>query len=164
MKSINEKMEENISKDMIKKMRGEVDFHHKAAYRFEKSYRLGKIEPDKKQGLDIEIIELMSEHGAYIEMDPISLFYCLFFCILYNNEFLLEFVKNLIYKMPNAKDPKVDDKIDELLEYIEDYGMQRIRTVGETINTKVYHMVFYQSIEDELRVIYSVILSKLKAI
>jgi hypothetical protein len=37
-------------------MRGEVDFHHKAAYRFERSYRLGKTNPEKKKELDMEII------------------------------------------------------------------------------------------------------------
>jgi hypothetical protein len=45
---------------MIKKMRGEVDFYHKVAYRFERSYKLGRKQPEKKRELDMEIIDLMS--------------------------------------------------------------------------------------------------------
>jgi hypothetical protein len=115
-------------------MRGEVDFHHKAAYRFERSYRLGKTNPEKKKELDMEIIELMSLHSNYIEQDPISLFYCLYFCIIYNNLFLLEFTKNLIFKMPNAEDETIDEKIDTLIDLIEVNGIERIRTIGESVN------------------------------
>ena len=44
------------------------------------------------------------------------------------------------------------------------YGIDRLRTVGEVINTHVYHMVFYQAIDDNLRIVYAQILRQLKAI
>jgi len=43
-------------------------------------------------------------------------------------------------------------------------GIQRLRTIGEQINIHVYHMVFYQSVDDELRLVYSQILRQLKFI
>jgi len=49
------------------KFRKEVDFHHKVAYRFEKAYRLGKKQPSKKQALNLEIIDIISEHSDYID-------------------------------------------------------------------------------------------------
>jgi len=74
----------------------EVDFHHKVAYRFEKAYRLGKKQPDKIQMMNMEILECIAEHSAYVESDPMSLFYCLFFCIVYNNDNIVEFLRTLI--------------------------------------------------------------------
>jgi len=47
------------------------------------------------------------------------------------------------------------DKIVKLLEYIDMNGIERLRTIGETINTFIYHMIFYQAMDDELRVVYS---------
>ena len=47
------------------------------------------------------------------------------------------------------------EKIDKLLEYIDVNGIDKIRTVGEQINSLVYHMVFYQGIDDDLRIVYS---------
>jgi len=55
-------------------------------------------------------------------------------------------------------------KIDQILELIDINGIQRIRTVGEQINTHVYHMVFYQAVDDDLRLVYSQILKQLKFI
>jgi len=46
----------------LKVFRKEVDFHHKVAYRFEKAYRLGKKMPDRKGLLNIEIIDIISDH------------------------------------------------------------------------------------------------------
>jgi len=80
-------------RDMFKK---EVDFHHKLAYRFEKTYRLCKKLPDRKQVLNLEIIDCIGEHSGYIEQDPMALFYCLFFCIFYNNPEVVEFLRKLI--------------------------------------------------------------------
>jgi hypothetical protein len=117
--------------------RKEVDFHHKIAYRFEKAYRLGKKAGEKKQTLNLEIIDCISDHSGYVEQDPMALFYCLFFCIYYKNEDLVEFIRTLIQKIPQ------NDKIDKLLEYIDVNGIEKIRTVGEQINQLVYHMVFY---------------------
>lgn len=129
--------------------RKEVDFHHKIAYRFEKAYRLGKKMSEKRQGLNLDIIDCLSEHSGYIEQDPMALFYCLFFCVYYKNEELVEFLRNIIQKMPAI------EKIDKLLEYIDVNGIDKIRTVGEQINSLVYHMVFYQGIDDDLRIVYS---------
>ena len=75
----------------------------------------------------------------------------MYFCIYYNNPDIVEFLRTLIQKM-SAKRP---EKIDKLLELIDIHGIERLRTIGEQINTFMYHMVFYQAIDDELRVVYS---------
>ena len=85
-----------------------------------------------------------------------ALFYCLFFCIYFKNEDLVEFLRTLIHKLTNH------EKNDRLLEYIDTDGIDKIRTVGEQINQVVYHMVFYQAIDDNLRVVYSQILRQLR--
>jgi hypothetical protein len=79
-----------------------------------------------------------------------ALFYCLYFCIYYNNSDIVEFLRALIAKISNRP-----ARIDQILEYIDVNGIERIRTVGETINTHVYHMVFYQAVDDDLRIVYA---------
>lgn len=133
----------------MKLFRKEVDFHHKIAYRFEKAYRLGKKITEKRQSLNLDIIDCLSEHSGYIEQDPMALFYCLFFCVYYKNQDLVEFLRNIIQKMKPMK------KIDKLLEFIDVHGIDKIRLVGEQINSVVYHMVFYQAVDDGLRIVYS---------
>lgn len=56
-------MDDKIKEDYLKKFRKEVDFHHKVAYRFEKAYRLGKKMTLKKQALNEEITNIISEHA-----------------------------------------------------------------------------------------------------
>ena len=51
-----------------------------------------------------------------------------------------------------------------MLFYIDDNGLERLRQAGEKLNSKIYHIVFYQAIEDDLRVVYSKIFRKLKFI
>ena len=133
----------------MQKFRKEVDFHHKVAYRFEKAYRLGKNQPQKRHQLNQEIIDIITDHSDYIDQDKMALFYCLYFCIYYNNPDVVEFLRTLIDKM------KRPEKIDKLLEFIDTNGIDRLRTIGEQINTFVYHMVFYQALDDELRVVYA---------
>jgi hypothetical protein len=58
---------EEIFDNYMNQFRTEVDFHHKVAYRFEKAYRLGKKAQDRKQSLNLEIIDCISEHSGYIE-------------------------------------------------------------------------------------------------
>tara|TARA_B110000305_G_C18909438_1_gene390000 strand:- start:39 stop:440 length:402 start_codon:yes stop_codon:yes gene_type:complete len=41
-------LDENVRSAYLAKFRKEVDFHHKVAYRYEKAYRLGKKQPQKK--------------------------------------------------------------------------------------------------------------------
>lgn len=113
---------------------------------------------ERKQTLNLEIIDCISEHSGYIEQDPMALFYCLFFCIYYKNEELVEFLRTLIHKIHSH------EKIDKLLEYIDVNGIERIRTVGEQINSLVYHMVFYQAVDDDLRIVYANIIRQLKFI
>jgi len=79
-----------------------------------------------------------------------ALFYCLYFCIYYNNPDLVEFLRTLIKKMTTS-----NEKIDKILEYIDNNGIERLRTKNEQLNTICYHMVFYQAIDDDLRVVYS---------
>ena len=59
--------DDEIRKHYLKRFRAEVDFHHKVAYRFEKAYRLGKKTVEKKQSLNLDIIDCISEHSGYIE-------------------------------------------------------------------------------------------------
>jgi len=111
----------------------------------------------------MEIIDLLSEYSDYIQSDPLVLFYCLFFCIFFNNAFLVEFLRTLILKL-SIKDREVESKFDMILDYIDTNGIERIRTVGESINARVYHIVFYQAINDQLRVVYSKIIRRLNQI
>lgn len=152
-------LEDKVKDAYLQKFRKEVDFHHKVAHKYEKVYRIVKRQPQKQQALNVEIIEIISEHGDYIEQDPLALFYCLYFCIYYNNPDLVEFLRTLIQKMAHRP-----EKIDQLLEYIDVNGIQRLRTIGEVINTHVYHMVLYQAVDDDLRVVYSQILRQLKMV
>ena len=43
-----DQVDENVRNQYLAKFRKEVDFHHKVAYRYEKAYRLGKKQPQKK--------------------------------------------------------------------------------------------------------------------
>ena len=99
--------------------------------------------------LNQDIIDIITDHSDYIDQDKMALFYCLYFCIYYNNPEIVEFLRTLIDKM------KRPEKIDKLLEYIDVNGIDRLRSIGEQINTFVYHMVFYQALDDELRVVYA---------
>ena len=67
-------------------------------------------------------------------------------------------MRSLIQKMPQHS------KIDRLLEYIDIHGIIRLRTKGEQINQLVYHMVFYQAMDDDLRIVYSQIMRQLRFI
>ena len=55
-------------------------------------------------------------------------------------------------KMDDKRKP---EKIGQMLDYIDVNGLEKLRTTGEVINSHVYHMVFYQAVDDELRVVYS---------
>ena len=160
-KEIQGEVDEKIKEDYLKKFRKEVDFHHKVAYRFEKAYRLGKKMTLKKQALNEEITNIIDEHSSYLEQDPMALFYCLYFCIYYNNPELVEFLKVLIEKMEGYNKP---EKIDELMKYIVENSIERLRTVGDPLNVHIYHMVFFQAVDDDLRIVYTQILRQLKMI
>lgn len=160
-KEIQGEVDERIKEDYLKKFRKEVDFHHKVAYRFEKAYRLGKKMTLKKQALNEEITNIIDEHSSYLEQDPMALFYCLYFCIYYNNPELVEFLKVLIEKMEGYNKP---EKIDELMKYIVENSIERLRTVGDPLNVHIYHMVFFQAVDDDLRIVYTQILRQLKMI
>ena len=49
---VKEEPDGKIRDEYMLKFRKEVDFHHKVAYRFEKAYRLGKNQSDKKHQLN----------------------------------------------------------------------------------------------------------------
>ena len=78
-----------------------------------------------------------------------AIFYTLFFCIYYNNQEIVEFLRVQIYKMPPIP------KVDQLLEYIDSHGLVKIRQVGESMNEIVYHLVFYQAVDDDINIVYS---------
>ena len=63
---IRDKIDDKIRKEYLSKFRKEVDFHHKVAYRFEKCYRLGRVSEMKKNDLNLEIVEIISDHSDYI--------------------------------------------------------------------------------------------------
>jgi hypothetical protein len=138
------------------RFKSEVDFHHKLCYRMEKAYRLGKKMPEKRHTLNLEIIDCISDHSSYIEQDHMALFYCLFFCIYFRNQELLNFIRSLIQRIP------ANEKVDKLLEIIDVHGIEKLRLNGETMNQFVYHMVLYQAIDDDLRVVYASILRHLR--
>ena len=85
-----------------------------------------------------------------------SLFYILFFCIYFNNKDLIPFVKEIIKK--SERKPKIE----KLLEYIDTFGIDSLREIGESINNIVYHMVLYQAIDDKLRVVYYSVLKQVR--
>lgn len=109
----------------------------------------------------MEIIEIISEHSDYIEYEPMAIFYCLYFCIYYKNQPIVDFLRTLIQKVNVSAS---NYKISGMLKYIDENGLTRLRGVGENINTMVYHLVFYQAMDDDLRICYSQILRKLKFI
>ena len=143
--NINEAMrnatDANMRAEFLKKFREEVDFHHKVCYRFEKAYRLGKqigqgedkayqnVSDQKKFAqLNMEIIEIISDHSDYIEHEPMAIFYCLYFCIYYKNDSIVNFLRTLIQKINVAAE---NNKILTLLKHIDENGLVRLRTAGE---------------------------------
>lgn len=80
----------------------------------------------------MEIIEIISEHSDYVEYEPMTIFYCLYFCIYYKNSHIVTFLKTLIQKVRLAEQHEM---INLMLQYIDDHGLDRLRTVGENINT-----------------------------
>lgn len=116
---------------------------------------------DKMKKLQAEIVDIIFEHSDYIEAEPMAFFYCLYFCIYFKNETMVSFLNTLIKKSSLALS---NPKIEVLIKHIEEYGLERLRTVGENINTYIYHLVFYQSMDDDLRICYSQIIRKLKFI
>jgi hypothetical protein len=145
-------MHKIILQQYRQKFMKEVDFHHKVAYRFEKAYRLTKKQPERRPALNMEIIEVISEHSDYIQHDPMSLFYCLYFCIYYDNIDIVEFLRTLIAKLEHVRIPS---NVDKMLEFIDVNGVQRLRSRSERLNLLVYHIVLYQAFNDELRFVYS---------
>lgn len=123
---------------------------------------MGKKDPSKQYNLNIEIIELLSEFSDYIHADPMVLFYCLYFCIYFNNSFIVEFLRTLIEKLPEFSAEEYQSKFSVLLDQIDVNGIERLRQSGESINQRIYHIVFYQAMDDQLRVVYSQILHKLR--
>ena len=156
---VNQKVVEEYRKKFMK----EVDFHHKVAYRFEKAYRLIKKTPQKKNQLNLEIIEIISDHSDYIKHDPMSLFYCLYFCVYYDNPDMVEFMRTLIKKIA-SNNVKVPFLVDKMLEFIDVNGIQRLRARGERLNIFLYHLVMYQAFDDHLRFVYAQIIHVLKFI
>mmetsp|Transcript_4753 Transcript_4753/g.7170 ORF Transcript_4753/g.7170 Transcript_4753/m.7170 type:complete len:137 (+) Transcript_4753:905-1315(+) len=136
-------MDEAIRKDYLLKFRKEVDFHHKIGFKFERAYRMSRKHPEKKQELNGEIIEIITEHSDYIQHDPMSMFYMLYFCIYFNNKDLVSFLRALIFKVGKVRDQHVNEKINMLLEMIEYHGLDSLRSPTVNISSRIYHMVLY---------------------
>ena len=45
-----------------------------------------------------------------------------------------------------------------ILDLIDNHGVERLRTVGESINRQLYHIVMYEAFNEGLRVVYSQII------
>ena len=56
------------------------------------------------------------------------------------------------------------EKIDDILKSITQNGISRLRQIGDPLNQHIYHLVFYQAVDDELRIVYSQIMRQLKFI
>ena len=173
-------LKKEIKDHYLEMFRKEVDFHHKIAYRFEKAYRLGKeakapVDEEESEGGEdparararqkmlnnIDIIDCLGHHSDYVEQDPMCLFYCLFFCIYYNNEEILEFLMPLIEKI-DASHAVANEKINQLLALIEQNNIAELRAIEQKANRIAYHLVLYQAIDDNLRIVYANILRQLR--
>ena len=42
----------------------------------------------------------------------------------------------------------IPEKVNSILELIDTNSIERLRTIGEQINTFIYHKVFYQAVDD----------------
>lgn len=89
------------------------------------------------------------------------LFYCLFFCIYYNNAEMLDFLRPLIDQIDASKSSSCA-KIYQLLELIEQHSMMDLRAHDQKANRVTYHLVLYQAIDDNLRIVYANILRQLR--
>lgn len=90
-----------------------------------------------------------------------ALFYCLYFCVYYNNPVLVDFVRNIFIGLP--QEDRLE-QITDIVALVDDNKLEKLRTVGEQVNTLLYHMVLYQAVDDDLRVVYSQIIRRLKAV
>ena len=140
-----------------------MDVHHKIAYTFERSYKIGRRFPDKIDGWNMEIICILSEHSDYIYSDPEVLFFAAFFCVFYNNQFLLNFLKSLIERI-RINRQATKQRLDAFLELVDHYGIEFTRKIGEQVNTRAYHSVLFTAFDQKLRVVYSKIIRKLSFI
>lgn len=80
----------------------EVDFHHKIAYAFEKSFRLRENNKPEAvvKAANHEITLLISSQKWVLQrLDPLILFYCLYFSVFYENHESLAFLEDLISKL-----------------------------------------------------------------
>jgi len=55
-------------------------------------------------------------------------------------------------------------KIDTILEIIDLHGIERLRARDDKASTLLFHWVFYEAVDAQLRIIYSKILRMLKRI
>lgn len=46
-------------------------------------------------------------------------------------------------------------KIDDILKLIVENSIDRLRQIGDPLNVHVYHMVFFQAVDDDLRIVYT---------
>ena len=138
----------------LEKLRKEVDFHHKVAYKFERVYKLQKTKKPIAD-INVEIVQEISQHPDYLVKDPDALFYCLFFCIFYNNPYMVEFLRLLITKMNFGENHNIRD----LLSLIDENGLDRLRCIGEPLNAQIYHEIMFEAFHDGLKVVYSSVIN-----
>lgn len=103
----------------------------------------------------------------YIEHDHFTLFYCLFFAIFFNNPDIVPFLSEIINYLKSRNKSQKEDEQDLnnwLLGNINMYGIDLLRAQADKTSQIVYHRVFYKAIDDQIRVVYSMIMNSLKAI
>ena len=110
-----------------------------------------------------ELTTYLAMNAAYLDYDRMSIFYGLFFCIYYNNHYMVEVFRNF-YQVIARPNDKATAQIDKLLEYIDQNGLECLRDESQQIHAVVFHLAFYQAIDDDLRAVYSIILRQSKRI
>jgi hypothetical protein len=85
----------------------------------------------------------MVDNSDRLMQDPVNLFYSLYFSLYFNNESMYRFLASLINKMGLNSHPSL--KV--ILHYISEYGIERLRSVKESVNQVLYHFVLYRAFD-----------------
>lgn len=137
-----------------------------------------------------EITQLIASQKWILQLDPLILFYSLYFSVFYRNEETLTFLKDLIHKLGftskhfaeqlkarertkrstafksektgNNEFDKLQqiEKIQDLMQKIKTHGISTLASPGTSESLQFYHTVFYQAVQDNLRLVYDQIMGK----
>ena len=122
---------------------------------FERAYKAKNYDDSAQENLNTEIVRLIAQNSADIMLNNKLFLYCFFYCIYYNHRKLAMILTTLLSKL-EMKDPELE----YILDLLDQYGIDAIKSKAN-INCQIYHLVMYRAIEDQLRVIYKLIINKL---